>query len=197
MPKEKPPIVKRVVSITGLTFLFLIIMIISSSGFAQSSVEPFSIDVTVNYIELDLQTVGGYSYFAWWVSEVFFGDTIGMDVSEAVHLINGSNVPVDLFSDIIDYPDSTTSDTLWTLWEIALHGGRDSVGFRWASEPTLTIPPFSEAQVILSTSSLVENEIPAGENRYLFGWLLAPTEGDVGERHRLLSNITITPAMVP
>ncbi len=197
MPRDKTPTPHRPFSITSLVLFSFLIFITPYTCLSQEAIEPFSIDVTVNYIDLYLETVGGTTYLAWWISDVDFGDTIGMEISEVVHLINGSNVQVDLYSTIVDYPDSTSSDTLWPIWEIAPFGGHDSVGFRWASEPALLIPPFEDAQIILSSSSFVESDIPEGENRYLIGWFLAPVEGETGESHRLRSNIMITPSMIP
>ncbi len=177
--------------------LILMPLMLVFSLFAQEATAPFEIDVTVNYIDLELRTTGGSPYIAWWISMVGSGDTVGMELGEVVHLINRSNVNVDLYSTIIDSPDSASSDTLWPVWEVAPFGGHDSIGFRWASLIDLLIPPFSTGQTILSSPSLVELTIPSGENRYLYGWFIAPTEGEPGERHRLLSTITLTPAMVP
>ena len=177
--------------------IIILIAISSVSSLAQEAEEPFSINVTINHIDLELQTTGGMPYVAWWIVPVEPGDTVGMVLSETVHLINNSNMPIDILSEIVDYPDEMTSDTLWDSWEIGVHGGLDTVGFRWASLTGLAVPPFSAGQVILSTASPVENSVPAGENRYLYGWFLAPLEGAHGETHRLLSTIMITPAMTP
>lgn len=177
--------------------LILLSLFFVGSLISQEATAPFAIDVTINFIDLELRTTGGSPYFAWWLSRVGNGDTVGMELGEVVHLINRSNVNVDLFSTIIDSPDSSTLDTLWPIWAVTPFGGQDSIGFRWASLIDLLIPPFSAGQTILSSPSLVELTIPAGENRYLYGWFLAPTEGEPGERHRLLSTITLTPAMVP
>lgn len=196
MPEDKTPLCTPQ---TCFVLFSIIILIAFSplSSFAQETEEPFSINVTINHIDLDLQTTGGMTYFAWWIPSAEVGDTVGMGLSEVIHLVNGSNIPVDIFSEISDYPDEMTSDSLWDTWAIGTHGGLDTIGFRWASLTTLAVPPFSAGQVILSTSSSVEIGVPAGENRYLYGWFLGPTEGAHGETHRLLSTIAITPAMTP
>ena len=178
-------------------FSLFVLILFPLSVFSQESVEPFGINVTINYIDVQLNTIGGSDYFAWWISDADCGDTIGMEIPEAVHFVNNSNVPLDILSDIFDNPDSATIDTLWDSWTIALSGGINEIGFRWASAPDLAVPPFASAQAILSTPVLIENGVAESDDRYLFGWFLAPTEGEAGEHHRLLSHILITPTMIP
>jgi len=196
MPVDKTPLYTH----QNCFVLFSVIILIAFTplpSLAQEAEEPFSINVTINHIDLDLQTTGGMTYFAWWIPSAEVGDTFGMGLSEVVHLVNSSNIAVDIFSEIVDDPDEMSSDTLWDPWAIGVHGGLDTIGYRWASLTALAVPPFSAGQVILSTSSSVETGVPAGENRYLYGWFLGPTEGAHGETHRLLSTIMITPAMTP
>jgi len=189
---------ERVISIFRISLISLFLLVlIPVSVFSQESVEPFGINVTISYIDVQLKTIGGSDYFAWWISGIGCGDTIGMEIPDVVHFVNSSNVPLDILADVFDNPDSMTTDTLWDPWTIALSGGINTIGFRWASAPDLAVPPFATAQVILSTPVLIENGVAESEDRYLFGWFLAPTEGEAGEHHRLLSHILITPTMVP
>ncbi len=176
--------------------VFLLFVLVSCVS-AQDAVEPFGINVSINYLSLDLLQISGGSYYAWFVSGVDPGDTFGMTLDEAVHLVNGSNIPVDILSDIADFPDSATSDTLWTPWTVWTYGGIDTFGFRWASSPVHVVPPFGEAVSVYSSPHEIDYNVPVGDDRYLLGWIILPTEGEYGERHRLKSQIIITPAFVP
>ena len=180
----------------GLKIIVLFALSVATVLYPQAA--PFSISVTVNFIEMNIENVTGGEYTSWWVFDVSPGDTGAMVTSDIVKFINGSNIAMDLFSEVWDDPDSTTIDTLWPIWTTSTVGAVDTFGFRWASYPSLpSAPNISESRVILSTSSIVEADIPAREDRFLYAWLLLPTDGIVGERHRLLSRITISPAITP
>jgi len=172
-----------------------VLLVLLSVAFGQDAIEPFAIQVTVNYLDMELQEIGGATYLAWHIYGVNPGDTAAMELGEAVHLVNNCNVLVDLFSTVRDFPDSGTADTLWMPWEVWTIGGVDTCGFRWASEAIHAVPPFSNGVPIYTASTPVEADIPAGEDRYLFAWLLLPTDGEYGEQHRLISEILITPAI--
>jgi len=165
--------------------------------FCEDVTEPFSIGVSLNYLEVDLQYVSGGRYLAWWIFDAVPGDTIGMTDEVAVHLLNGSNVMVDILGAVYDHPDSGTSDTLWTRWKVGSVGSVDTMGFRFASYPVIYGADIRDAVTILSTPVLIESGLPVGEDRFLYAWLILPTEGVEGEHHRLLSTITLIPSVAP
>ncbi len=174
----------------------LLLLMIAASLKAQSA--SFTIDVTVNYLELDLEHLSGGSYSAWWVIDIGPGDTASMAYSELVKFVNGCNVAVDILSSIRDDPDSTSPDTLWPTWTAAPFVAVDSFEFHWASYPSPpTSPALADSRTILSTPSIVESDVPSRANRYLHAWLMLPTDGIRGERHRLSSRIIATPSVEP
>ena len=172
-----------------------ILLILPAISLAQSG-EPFSISVTLNYIDFELWDIHDAGYPGWWVGELEPGDTAGMSSAEAVHLVNRSNIAVDIAASARDYPDSTTMDTLWEPWEIDSFAGIDSFAFRWAIYPDHVAPDFADAVPALFTAQPVEDGVPAGEDRYLYAWLLVPFEGDSSEHHRLISEILLTPSII-
>lgn len=190
---------KSVRELVGSIFLFsfLIFSAFSSFVFGEELSEPFSISVSINYLDFELRYVSGVPYIAWWIVDISPGDTAGMTDEEAVHLINRSNIPVDIFCSVFDNTDSLTIDTLWTRWKVGTVGGVDTMGFRLASYNARFGADIRDGVVILSSPILVESDLPVGENRFLYAWLLLPIEGTIGERHRLVSRITLTPSIGP
>lgn len=174
----------------------LFLIVIAASVKAQS--RSFTIDVAVNYLEIDLEHIFGGDYSAWWVVDIGPGDTASMEYSEIVRFVNGCNVAVDILSSVRDDPDSTSPDTLWLPWTAATHPAADSFEFHWASYPSPpTSPALVDSRTILSTPGIVESDVPSGANRYLHAWLMVPTDGVRGERHRLSSRIIVTPSVTP
>ena len=174
----------------------LFLIMIAASLKAQSP--SFTIDVMVNYLEINLEHLSGGDYSAWWVVDIGPSDTASMEYSEMVKFVNGCNVAVDILSSVRDDPDSTSPDTLWLPWTAAPFAAVDNFEFRWASYPSPpTSPNITDSRTILSTPNIVESDVPSGANRYLHAWLMVPTDGVRGERHRLSSRIIVTPSVTP
>ncbi|MCK5833684.1 hypothetical protein KAH81_08445 [bacterium] len=175
-----------------LTLFFLLLTPI----FAQSDV--FSINITINYIEISLEYISGGNYIAWWISDLVPGDTAITDFDELVKVINRSNISVDILCSAWDAPDSTTIDSLWPIWTISEDAGIDTFALLWASYNTPPVSPnFADAQSVFETPIRIENNITSGEERYFNGWFIAPIEGYAGERHRLQTRFTAVPSVIP
>ncbi len=173
--------------------ILLILTISIQPAFAES--DDFSITITVNYLEFDLQYIAGGNYLAWWASSVSLGDTTSTDYDQIVKLVNRSNIPIDVYFEVSDNPDSTSPDTLWDSWSPSIIPGVNAFVLRWApySSPPVA-PEFADSRIVSSTPTLIDENVFAGTNRYLYGWFVAPTEGVMGERHRLLGRFTIAPS---
>jgi len=174
--------------------LFLICFLMGSSLLGRSSDDPFSINITVDYLEIQLLDNFDNPYDYWWIFEVAPGDTVGMTYGQVVHLVNNCNVPVDIVSTVEDSPDTTTIDTIWTPWTAWVTAGTDEFVFLWACYSTHVMPDLADANIVLSSSSNIENGVLPGEDRYLYAWLFLPLDGIEGERHRLISTIQVMPS---
>ncbi|HHS49507.1 MAG TPA: hypothetical protein ENN07_00100 [candidate division Zixibacteria bacterium] len=170
----------------------ILIAIMAFGAIAQS--ENFSINIVVNYLDFSIEHADGGDYTSWWITEIIIGDTAMTDHEEIVKITNLSNVPIDIYCDARDFPDSATADSLWEPWAIDETASSDRFALRWASYTSApTTPNIEDSSPVLEVPMRLDSEVASGAVRFLCGWFLAPTDGFEDEQHRILTRWTIAP----
>ena len=170
--------------------IVLYIMIGIVSVFAQEA--SFNIQVSVNFISLDLYHLDSSPYTTIMTDTLDPGDTTTCDSASGIWIDNQSNIGVNLISWAYDDTSFCAPDSPWAIGNFS---GTDTCAVGICVYNSSRTPDITMANWLDEVPQTLESSIIAGEDRYGYIYFVAPTDpARYDERqHRIITIIGLAP----
>lgn len=155
---------------------------------ALAAEQPFAINISVEFIGIELLNLDGSPYIGFVTDEIDPGEMVVADSARGIWIHNQSNIPIGLiswaFDDMSFLPEGTP------LWEINEHAGKDTcaVGLMIYSSPRN--PDIGSVIWQTSTPTPIAIDIPPDVDEYGYICIIPPTDpflyGEPQHRIRLV-----------
>jgi len=172
------------------TFIYIAIMAAIVS--AQGSEASFNIQVSVEFISLELKHLNSIPYTMYMTDTLDPGDTTVCDSVDGVWIDNQSNVPVGIIAWAFDDSGFCAPET---IWNVNLLPGYDTCCVGISLYSTSRSPDIGTVLWLDELMQTLETPLIPGDDRYGYIYFVAPTDPtDYGERqHRIMTIIGLVP----
>lgn len=173
-----------------MTKALIYISILIAFSFAQDN---FAINVSVEFMAIELLNLNGMPYILYSTATLEPGDTAVCDSADGIWLNNQSNIPVGFIARAYDDTTFILMDTL--IWVIDTIVGTDTCATGLALYSVSKSPAVSDVQWLDENFKVIASGLSPGEDKYGYIFFIAPTDSVkyAEPQHRLKMVIAIYP----